>query len=87
MESVNYWVVDSGSSHHTMSKKCDLVKGVNVIFFSNFGHVTGMDGFTKNKNTSENASLELVEFRKNQVWEILVDPISHSTTRTKWVFK
>ena len=49
MESVNYWVVDSGSSHHTMSKKCDLVKGGNVNYVCSFGNVTGMDVFTKNK--------------------------------------
>ena len=87
MESVDYWVVDSGSSQHTMSKKCNLVKGGNVNFFCNIGNVTGMDGITKNEISSENDSLELVEFKEKQVWEFLVDPNSHSTTRTKWVFK
>ena len=74
MKSVDYWVMDSGSSQHIMSKKCNLVKGGNVVCVFNIGNVTGMDGFTKNENTSENASLELVEFRKKQVWENLVDP-------------
>ena len=87
MKSVDYWVVDSGSSQHIVSKKGNLVKGGNVICVCNFGIITGMDGHTKNEISSENASLELVEFRKKQVWEILVDPNSHSTTRTKWVFK
>ena len=87
MESVDYWVVDSGSSQHNMSKKYNLETGGNVICVCNFGHVTGMDGHTKNEISSENASLELVEFKKKQVWEFLVDPNSHSTTRTKWVFK
>ena len=87
MKSVDYWVVDSGSSQHIMCKKCNLVKGGNVICVCYIGNVTGLDGFTKNGNTSENASLELVEFRKKQVWEFLVDPNSHTKTRTKWVFK
>ena len=87
MKSVDYWVVDSGSSQHIMCKKCIPEKGGNVCCFCFIGNITGMDGFTKNMNTSENASLELVEFRKKQVWEFLVDPNSHTKTRTKWVFK
>ena len=49
MESVNYWVVDSGSSHHIMSKTCDMVKEGNVICAYDFGNVTGMSDFTKTR--------------------------------------
>ena len=52
MKSVDCWVVDRGSSQHIMSKRCNLVKGGNVIGVCDFGNVTGMDGFTKNMNFS-----------------------------------
>ena len=91
MDSVNYWVVDSGSSNHIMSKKSVLVKLIaceqgNVHCVGKFGNITGMGEVINNKIFLENVK-ELVEFRNKQVWEILVVPNSHSTTRTKWVFK